>query len=202
LKLVTVPSSPFGRKVAVVASELGLLERLEVLHDNPWKPETQVPRFNPVGKVPVLLADDGLVVYGSSVICEYLESLVGGHRLFPETGPARWHALRRQELADQAMEAFVAVRLERNRAAGEQSPNWIKRKLGVLARCLDAIDAEDLRSDEAPTIGDVATAVLVGHLDFRRAAADDDWRPGRARLAAWYDMFAQRPSMMTTHPHD
>ena len=33
MKLVTVPSSPFGRKVAVVASELGLLNRIEVVHD-------------------------------------------------------------------------------------------------------------------------------------------------------------------------
>lgn len=202
MKLVTVPSSPFGRKVAVAASELGLFDRLRIVHDNPWKPETQVPQLNPAGKVPVLVADDGLVLYGSSVISEYLESLVGGHRLFPEAGPARWQALRRQELADQAMEAFVAVRLERNRPAGEQSPNWIQRKLGVLARCLDAIDAEDVASDPSPTIGDIATAVLVGHLDFRRTAADEDWRRGRDRLAAWYETFAQRPSMTATRPHD
>lgn len=202
MKLVTVPSSPFGRKVAVVAAEIGLFDRLEIVHDNPWKPETQVPQLNPAGKVPVLVADGDLVLYGSSVICEYLESLVGGQRLFPEAGAARWNALRRQELADQAIEAFVAVRLERNRPAGEQSPSWIKRKLGVLARCLDAINEEDLRSDRGPTIGDVATAVLVGHLDFRRTPSDVDWRVGRDRLAAWYETFVQRPSMTVTRPHD
>ena len=202
MKLITVPSSPFGRKVAVAASELGLLDRLTTEHDNPWKPETRVPQLNPVGKVPVLIADDGLVLYGSSVICEYLESLVGGHRLFPGAGPARWHALRRQELADQAVEAFVAVRLERNRPASEQSPRWIERKLGVLARCLDAISAEALPVEVGATIGDVAIAVLVAHLDFRRTPADEDWRSGREKLAAWYEAFSQRPSMTATQPHD
>lgn len=203
MKLVTVPSSPFGRKVAVVASELGLLNRIEVVHDNPWKPDTRVPELNPVGKVPVLVAEDGLVLYGSSVISEYLDSRVDqSHRLFPAAGPARWLALRRQELADQATEAFVAVRLERNRPTGEQSPGWIKRKLAVLSRCLDALDEEAFRSDDVPTIGHVAVGVLLGHLDFRRTAEDVDWRSERARLAAWYETFAQRPSMTSTRPHD
>lgn len=204
MKLITVPSSPFGRKVAIVASELGVLERLDVVHDNPWTPETQVPKFNPIGKVPVLVAEDGLVLYGSSVICEYLDSQSGrdGHRLFPEAGAPRWTALRRQELADQATEAFVAVRLERNRPQGEQSPRWVERKLAVLARCLDALEVEDFKITDAPTIGHVAAAVLLGHLDFRRTPVDGNWRPDRPRLAAWYDSFAQRPSMIATPPSD
>jgi len=203
LKLVTVPSSPFGRKVAVVASEIGLFDQIEVVYDNPWKPDTRVQELNPVGKVPVLVAEDGLVLYGSSVISEYLDSHVEqSHRLFPAAGPARWLALRRQELADQATEAFVAVRLERNRPTGEQSPGWIERKLAVLSRCLDALEEEGFRMDDASTIGHVAAAVLLGHLDFRCTAQDLDWRSGRARLAAWYEAFAQRPSMISTRPHD
>lgn len=203
MKLVTVPSSPFGRKVTVVAAELGLLDQIEMVYDNPWKPETGVPELNPAGKVPVLVVDDGLVLYGSSVISEYLDSqTAGAHQVFPATGVDRWRALRRQELADQATEAFIAIRLERNRVAGEQSPAWIKRKTAVLARCLDALDAEGLRSDDPATIGHVAAAVLVGHLDFRRTATDDDWRTRRASLASWYETFAQRPSMTATPPRD
>jgi len=202
LKLVTVPSSPFGRKVLVVAAELALRDRIEVELDNPWNPQTRVPQLNPAGKVPALLADDGLPLYGSAVICEYLQSLAGAAEpLYPPTGPARWLALRRQELADQAVEAFVAVRLERNRAAGEQSPGWIARKLAVLSRCLDALEAEGLAAADAATIGHVAVAVLLGHLDFRRGGGDD-WRPPRPALAAWYDVFSQRPSMLASTPHD
>ena len=124
------------------------------------------------------------------------------HWLSSAAEPSRWLALRRQELADQATEAFVAVRLERNRPTGEQSPGWIKRKLAVLSRCLDALDEEAFRSDDVPTIGHVAVGVLLGHLDFRRTAEDVDWRSERARLAAWYETFAQRPSMTSTRPHD
>ncbi len=203
MKLVTVPSSPFGRKVAVAASELGILDRIEIVHDNPWKPDTGVPALSPVGKVPVFVGDDGLVLYGSAVICEFLDSHAARTpRLFPEPGPARWLALRRQELADQAIDAFVAGRLERNRPAGEWSPGWIARKLGVLARCLDGLEAEGFRSEDPPTIGHVAAAVLLGHLDFRRAAESEDWRTGHDRLAGWYETFVQRPSMGATIPHD
>lgn len=203
MKLITVPSSPFGRKVLVAAAELGLRDRIEVVHDNPWKAETRVPELNPVGKVPALRTDDGLALYGSGLICEYLDAQGSPPlRLFPPPGPARWLALRRQELADQATEAFVAVRLERNRQAGEQSPGWIMRKLAVLGRCLDALEAEGLGAEDPPTIGHVAAAVLLGHLDFRRAATDGDWRAARPSLAAWHAVFSQRPSMLASAPHD
>ena len=202
MRLITTPASPFGRKVRVVAAEKGLADRIEIAHDNPWKPDTRVPEMNPVGKVPVLVTDDNIALYDSTVISEYLDSLHDRNRLFPAAGPARWIALRRQQLADHLLDSFIAVRLERNRPAGEQSPGWIARQRTVVQRCVDAMETDAAQFGEYATIGHIACAVALGHLDFRHPTGEPDWRDGRATLTAWYTGFAERPSMTSTAPHD
>lgn len=201
MKLVTSPASPFGRKVRVVAAELDLTESIEVTYDSPWKADTRVSEFNPVGKVPFLVAGDGMTLYDSSIITEYLAHLRPGSTLYP-AGERRWAALRRAKLADQMLDAFIAVRLERNRAAGEQSSAWIERQRRVVGRCLDAMEREigDLGADV--TIAHVAFAVALAHLDFRKVPVDPDWREGHSALARWYETFAKRPSMRATPPRD
>jgi glutathione S-transferase len=202
LKLITVPASPYGRKVRAMLHEIGKTGTVEIVHDNPWTADTAVPTANPVGKVPVLVLDDGTALYDSAVICEYLDHLAGGSGLYPAPGPARWAALRQQRLADQLMDAFVLRRLEGNRPEERRHAPWIERQWGVVQRCLDAAEAEapDLDPDR-PTIGQLALAASLAHLDFRRGS-DPDWREGRPALTAWYDRFAERPSMRATPPHD
>ena len=46
--------------------------------------------YNPLSKVPTLITDDGMSLYDSPVICEYLDSLGSAPKLFPAPGPARW----------------------------------------------------------------------------------------------------------------
>ncbi len=202
MKLITIPASPFGRKVRVVIAEKGLTEKVELVIDNPWKPDTQVPEFNPVGKVPVLITDDGMTLYDSTVISEYLDSTADGVALYPKPGKERWLALRRARLADQALDAFIAVRLERNRPEAERSAGWIGRQLGVVWRCLDAMEQEAKTIDNKLTIGKIAFAVALGHFDFRRMTDAPDWRQDRPMLAAWYEAFVSRPSLQSTAPHD
>lgn len=202
MKLVTTLSSPYGRKVQVVAAEAGLSKHIEIVLDNPWKPETHVPELNPIGKVPVLIVDDGEYLYDSVVISEYLDSLHDGVKLLPLTGPARWSALRRQTLADHLLDAFITVRLERNRPSDQQSQGWISRKLTVVQRCLDAMDNDTPSASGGVTIGHIAYGVALGHLDFRRLPSDPDWRDCRQRLTFWYKSFSLRPSMGSTTPSD
>ncbi|MGH6920397.1 MAG: glutathione S-transferase N-terminal domain-containing protein, partial [Geminicoccaceae bacterium] len=100
-------ASPFVRKVMAVAIETGMDGRLEPVNrtTTPVKPDADLVRDNPLGKIPCLVADEGAVLYDSRVICEYLDSLHDGARMFPGAGPARWTALRRQAEADGIMDA-------------------------------------------------------------------------------------------------
>lgn len=200
MKLWYSSTSPFVRKVLVTAIEKGLDERIERVAAGPLGPTGAIAADNPVGKVPALVADDGLVLYDSPVICEYLDSLGDGPRLFPAEGAERWLALRRQALGDAAMDAGVLRLMEGRRPAGERSPGWVERQRAAMANALDAMDAEAESLGAAPTIAHVTFCCALGWFDFR--FADDDWRAGRPALADWYDDFSGRPSAMATEPFE
>jgi len=81
MKLYGSPRSPFARKVMVFAHETGLASRIEPLrtHVAMTQPNRELLRVNPLGKVPTLITDQGTVLFDSTVICEYLDSLHDGH---------------------------------------------------------------------------------------------------------------------------
>ncbi len=199
MKLCYSATSPFVRKVVVTAIELGLDEKIERQPTSAWDPATKLAEINPLSKVPALIAESGEALYDSPVICEYLDSL-GGNKLFPAAGAARWTALRQQALGDGIMDAGVAARMEAQRPAQTQSADWVTRQKAAIRRALDSLEAEAAALNGAPTIGQIAIGCALGYLDFRYAA--DEWRKGRPKLAAWYEGFARRPSMSTTVPKD
>jgi glutathione S-transferase len=191
------PTSPYVRKVVVTAHELGLADRVELITTNPWVPDPALFRDNPLGKVPALTTDEGDVLFDSPVICEYLESLAGP-RLFPDSGRARWQALRLQALGDGLLDAAVLWRLETQRPADERSSDWQVLQQDAVSRALDALEHEAAHWAEDVNIGHVTVACALGYLDFRFAS--EDWREEHPTLAAWYQDFAARPSMVATVP--
>ncbi|MEO5338677.1 MAG: glutathione S-transferase N-terminal domain-containing protein [Magnetospirillum sp. WYHS-4] len=196
MKLRHSPTSPFVRKVLVTAIETGLRGRIEIVPADVWSAGTDIVEDNPLGKVPALVLDGGETLYDSPVICEYLDSLHDGAKLFPPAGGARWTALRRQALADGLTDAAVLRRLEIKRPPELRSAAWIDRQAAAMGRALDALDDEADRLGQGPTIGHVAIACALGYLDLRFDA--DGWRRTRPALADWYDVFSQRRSMTAT----
>jgi glutathione S-transferase len=198
MKLLWSSRSPFVRKVMVAAHEVGVADRIaaERVVVSANKPNPDVMASNPLNKIPTLVLDDGSALYDSRVICEYLDTLHDGPRLFPAGGAARWPALRRQALGDGLMEVIVLRLGEQNRAKETQSESHLASYRLKIASALDRIEAEGLGPPGPPDVGQIAIACALGHLDFRFVA--DDWRAGRPRLAAWYGEFARRPSMQIT----
>jgi len=192
------PTSPYVRKVVMTLIECGLEESVTLVRTDAWSPDTDLPKDNPLGKVPALSLGDGTVLYDSPVICEYLDTLHDGPRLFPAPGPARWTALRQQALGDGLNDAAVLRRLELNRPAGERSQAWADRQARAVARACDALETEAPGLSLAPTIGTVSILCALGYLDFRFAA--DAWRRGRPALAAWFEQAAARDSYRRTAP--
>ena len=153
--------------------------------------------------MPTLILDDGTVLYDSPVICEYLDSLHDGPRIFPTEGAERWTTLRRQALADGILDALVLRRYEGMRPEELRSADWVARQERKVVRGLDALEAEaeagNLADPAGPlTIGEIAITCALGYMDLR--FADDDWRHNRPALASWYEDIAQRPSIKATVP--
>ena len=199
MKLRYSPTSPYVRKVSVTAIELGLAGKIERIPTNTQDRDSGIAAHNPLGKVPALILDDGGVLYDSPVICEYLDSLHDGPKLFPEAGPARWTALRQQALGDGLLDAAILRMLETVRRPEElRWQGWIKHQTAKMTQALDQFEAEASKFDEAPSIGQIAAGCALGYLDFR--FPDLGWRDGRPGLAAWCETFAQRPAMQETLP--
>lgn len=195
-------ASPFVRKVMAVAIETGLAARIEPVKRlvSPVAPLGEVNADNPLGKIPCLVTDDGAALYDSRVICEYLDGLHDGPKMFPAAGAARWTALRRQALADGMMDAGVVTRYETFLRPQEvRWDAWIENQKQKFRRGLDALDSEAASLDVVD-IGTLAIACALGYLDFR--FADEGWRADRPRLAAWFKQFAQRPSIAQTTPQE
>ena len=102
MKLRVNKASPFARKVRILARETGLAGRVEEIETavSPVAPNEDLARENPLIKIPALVTDNGELLYDSAVICEYLDTLHSGRKLFPAAGPQRFSALRRQALTD------------------------------------------------------------------------------------------------------
>lgn len=200
MKLRFSPTSPYVRKVLVVAIESGQNAKLEQQPTNVWSADADIGKQNPLGKVPTLVTDEGTVLFDSPVICEYLDSTHSGAKLFPAAGPARWKALRQQAIADGILDAAILARLESNRPQERQSPDWIGRQKAAVARAMDVLEteADDLKGPM--TIGQIAVGCACGYLDLRYAA--DRWRQTRPKLAAWYEGMAKRKSFLDTVPKD
>jgi glutathione S-transferase len=140
MKLVTSLTSPFARKVRIVLAEKNIA--CEMVVDIPWNAGTTVPQFNPLGKVPVLLRDDGSTLFDSRVIVEYLEQQKPWPMLIP-VDEAHMIAVKRWEaLADGISDAAAAIFIERKRPAAQQSQEWIDRQLGKVELGLRAMNDE------------------------------------------------------------
>jgi glutathione S-transferase len=199
MKLYFNPASPYVRKVCVTAHELGHSGKIEYnsITLSPVSPHDGVRASNPIGKIPTLILDDGTALYDSPVICEYLDTLTGGNRIFPAAGAARWTALRRQAIADGIMDAAVLTRYEDTVRPKElRWQHWVDGQMLKIRTALDVLERENLEG--AFDIGAISIACALGYLDYRYAS--EGWRTGRPRLGAWAAAIGKRPSLAATLP--
>jgi glutathione S-transferase len=201
VKLRYSPTSPYVRKVMIVALETGLAARIEKVPVTPvpTDPHRELAGENPLVKVPSLTTDDGTVLFDSPVICEYLDTLHSGAKLVPPAGAARWQALRLEALGDGILDAALLVRYETAlRPEEKRWPEWIDGQLFKMRSGVAALERDAASLAGPLTIGQVTVGCALGYLDFR--FAHEDWRGKHPLLAAWFKEFAARPAMRETAP--
>ncbi len=208
MKLYSSLTSPFARKVLVLAHEVGLRDSLRAIATtpSPAAPDPALTSKNPLGKIPALELDDGTVLYDSRVICEYLDGLHGGPRRVPEAGAERFEVLRVQALADGVLDAGILVRYETVlRPEALRWSDWIRGQCDKVTAGLAELDRAVPSFGTLLDLGQIATLAAVGWVEFRRVldAHPDgpvDVRARFPRLAAYFDEHRRRPSMQTTEP--
>jgi len=196
------PRSPFVRKVMIAAHELGLSDRIETVRTlvAASTPNVELMKQNPQSRLPTLVLADGTVIYDSRVICEYLDTLSAGEKLYPPF-PERLTALRRAALGDGMLDTLLMWRGEQLRPAEQQSIKHMqawKLKTNVSVDLLE--EEADALGTSRFSIGHVALGVALGYVDFR--FPELAWRNGHPHLAAWYGAFVARPSVRANEPAD
>jgi glutathione S-transferase len=189
------PPSPFGRKIKIAASLTGAKDKIDVIFADTNDPTEVLRSQNPLGKIPVLILEDGTTLYDSRVILEYLDWLAGGDVLIPAEPKARFATLTRAALADGILDAAILlIYEERFRAPEQRSTKWTDYQAEKIARGLEIVEA-------APPTGrrDVAhigLACALGYLDLRFSGK---WRESHKTLVAWLAAFeAEVPAFDAT----
>jgi glutathione S-transferase len=199
LTLRTSFGSPFGRKPRIAISVLGLDDRISVEPASTQDANDPVRKQNPLGKVPVLLLEDGASLFDSPVIMEYLDALAGGGKIIPNERKTRFEALRLQALCDGILEASVLLVYEgRYRSPEKHEPKWLDLQAGKVDRAFSFLETAVPEIDERPNVGQITLACALGYRDFRFGG---EWRKSYPRLVSWLDGFAaQVPAFETTTP--
>jgi glutathione S-transferase len=196
MKITASAASPYVRKVMACAIARGIDQQLEK-----WTIATTDPvlsNSNPLGKVPTLITDEGVALFDSPVICEFLDSVGSAPGLFPAAGPARWTALRLQAIGDGILDASQPRRRELALPQDEGRVGYIDLQRGKVARAVAVLEKEAATLGPLKTIGDIAVACALGYLDFR--FAHEPWRPGHPKLEAWYASVVDLPPIAKTVP--
>jgi len=182
------PPSPFGRKIKIAAAILDLDPDVKVEPVDPNDPADPLWQQNPLGKIPVLLTEDGFALYDSPVILEYLDHRAGGGRIIPREPAARFSALRLQALCDGILDAaLLRVYEGRWRPPERHESKWIEHQAGKMSRALTALEAQPPGLDATAHVGQITAACALGYLDLRFGG---EWRGSHPRLVAWLDAFA------------
>jgi glutathione S-transferase len=174
----------------------GLDARIEKITTNPHASPVELLAENPLSKVPALVTDDRVSLFGSQLICEYLDTLGDALPLFPPSGPARWRALKFQSLGDGILDAAVPCRGEQGKPQEDARDTQIARYKAVFARAVDTLEVDP--PHKHVDIGSITVACALGYLDFRFAS--DPWRPGHPQLTAWYEAFSKNKGIAETAP--
>jgi glutathione S-transferase len=202
MKLFHSAASPYVRKTVVLLHELGKSDavQLEPVVTTAFASDEALKAANPLGKLPSLQRDDGVTLYDSRVITNYLNDHFGG-KFYPQ-GIGKWENLTLEATGDGIMDSAVSMAYERRlRPENEQSDGWVEAQWEKVSRALDVLNARWMSHLSGPvTMANISVACALSYLNFRHDARN--WKQGREALAAWHEDFESRPSMQATMPPD
>ncbi len=201
MKLVYSPPSPFVRKVTTIIHYAGLDDQIELVNvkTTALSVAEEARTANPLGKIPVMILDDGKALFDSRVITRFLDDLAGSN-LYPQE--CMYDVLTLEALADGIMESAVSITYETKlRPENEQSSSWMEAQWSKVFHALKALENGEFKSMEGNlNMGQIAVACSLGYLDFRHDARQ--WRNGQSNLASWNEKIMELPALIKTIPTD
>lgn len=194
MKLYYSTTSPYARKIRLLAASLDLEHAIELEAISVLDPPPEFLVANPLGKIPVLVQDGETPLFDSRVITEFLLDRAGQN----DTGRSKTEMLKRQALADGMTDAALSIFMERSRPDAQQSDMWVKRWFAALDRGFAHFEESGTQALKDWSVDSIAAAAAFDYICFR--LPDYVWADRFPKTYAWFTETTQKPSMKATDP--
>ncbi|TPL79563.1 glutathione S-transferase [Mesorhizobium sp. B2-3-12] len=195
-KLLYASTSPYSSKVRMAAAYAGVAIDLVPIktEDRP----AELINANPLGKIPVLVLDDGRAIYDSRAITHHLNRISKG-ALLPRNPDKRLEAEVLEALADGICDCALSMVYERRTRPEEMVYQpWLDRQWAKITSALDLLNANPPKLPKKITAGQMALRATLGYLSLRFGG---QWEKGRGRLTRWAARFDEKfPELKSAVP--
>jgi glutathione S-transferase len=196
MKLYGTTTSPFVRRVRVVAAEVG--ERVETVDTATDAGQRALREISPIRKVPVAIVDDR-TIYDSHVIIDWLVTRRGWHDLAPARD--RWHEQNLINAIDAALDAAIQLFYLRRDgvviAASPYETRQLERADAIFAWLGTQLTKDGRGFGDGFGLAELALISTLDWMDFRNAYPTERASTVESVRAAW----RERPSLASTRPH-
>ena len=203
MKLIGSLGSPFVRKVRIFAIEKNISFDFECM--DVWNADSEIAHFNPLGKVPCLLLENGASLIDSRTIIDYFDSINPSAHLIPKAPLDRAVVKTTEALADGILDAAILARREVIfRPPDKQSQEWIERQMEKVDKALGYVSESMLENRwchfDKFGLADIALGSALDWLKFR--LPNYHWEKRHNNLSEYLKKLSLRPSFISTAPKD
>ncbi len=193
MKLYGTTTSPFVRRVRVVAIEVG--EQVERIDTAPDAGQAELREVSPIRKVPVAVID-GRTLFDSRAIIDYLTTMHGWGELAPARD--RWREANLVNAIDSALDAVVQLfYLRRDGVAIDGTP-YATRQMDRADAIFGWLGKQVTGTSFSTGFGlpELSLVCALDWMDFRRTYPTEKLTAFAAVRGVWHE----RPAMVATRP--
>ena len=190
LTLVSHLLCPYVQRSVIALEELGVAyKRIDIDLGNPPQWFTDI---SPLGKVPVLLVDDDVVLFESAVIAEFINEIASGN-LLSQNAIDKAQQRAWIEFASATLDNIGQLYHAKAGKAFERTKITLDSKLAILE---DNLSQTAFFSGEDFSLVDAAFAPVFRYLDLFEALLDDRFHKTDSKLSSWRLTLAKRSSVI------
>jgi len=196
MKLFGTTTSPFVRRVRVVAAELGVtVDRVDTATDAGM---AQLREVSPIRKVPVAVVD-GKLLYDSRVIIDWLVTTRGWGGIEPARD--RWHEQNLLNAVDAALDSVIQLFYLRRDGVTVDGTPYAQRQLertdAIFAWLATQLAADGKSFETGLGLAEITLIAHLDWMDFRKTYPTERAGALQGVREAWRD----RASLAATRPH-
>ena len=208
LKLYSTDWSPWVRKVRIAAIERGLEDQIELVPANIGfaektlkTVESDLVKYNPSGRVPTLITEDGNYIFDSTVIVHYLDEIGDSETIIPKDRDKKIYSLKINALVDEVIDSLRHITFENKKDINVRLPDWMEALDKKVRRGI-AVLQEEIKNFSNKDVGilnlaDIGLIILLGTI---KRNPNSIYKNLSVQLDSWYDEMQNRLSVKNTNP--